>query len=117
MSYKKSAYIVKAFNKDGELIIKNTLTQKILKAHPEHISDVENALNRSYEGVEILEGIPEKLYQNGFIIEGNVDEDLIVDYTFNQYSYGSNILELTVLPTNACNFDCVYCYQKNLIFV
>jgi hypothetical protein len=116
MSYKKSAYIVKAFNKDGELIIKNTLTQKILKAHPEHISDVENALNRSYEGVEILEGIPEKLYQNGFIIEGNVDEDLIVDYTFNQYSYGSNILELTVLPTNACNFDCVYCYQKEPYF-
>lgn len=112
MPYKNSAYILKTMNEHGELILKNTLTQKMLKVRPEDVNSVEQALSRKYNTMSDFDDISMVLYQNGFIIDEYVDEPQIVDYIFNCEIYGSNILELTIIPTNACNFNCIYCYQS-----
>ena len=115
MIYKTSAYILKTTNSDGEMIIKNTLTQKSFKVKHENVEEIEKILSGVYE-VETLSNVAKKLYDNGFLVEDFVDESQIVDYLFNKEIYGNKTLELTIIPTNACNFDCVYCYQKEPYF-
>ncbi len=44
MSYKTSDYILKTKNNDGELILKNTLTQMMLKVRECDIENTENVL-------------------------------------------------------------------------
>ena len=34
-----------------------------------------------------------------------------IDGKINKILYSDDILEVTILPTDACNFKCVYCYQ------
>lgn len=61
MSYKTSAYIVQTFNNNGDLIIKNTLTQKILKSNKEDVCKVKRALNKDYSEIGSLEGIEKNI--------------------------------------------------------
>jgi len=115
MSYKTSSYILKTITDDGEMIIKNSLTQKIFKVRECDISLVEKIFSGKRCGDETAE-IVQKLYQNGFLIDETTDEAQIVDYRFNKRMYNDSMLDLTIIPTNACNFDCIYCYQKEPYF-
>ena len=110
MPYKTSGYILKTKTDDGELIIKNTLTQKMLKVRESDIETTEKVL-KTPNSFDESEYIFSELYKNGFIVNDYVDETQIVDFLCNNAVYGNNNLELTIIPTNACNFDCVYCYQ------
>lgn len=112
MSCKLSSYILKTFTEDGEMILKNSLTQSMLKVSKDKINSVESIFDNVPETYDVMDSMAKKLYKHGFIIEDYVNEQQIVDYIFNDAVYGNNILELTIIPTNACNFDCVYCYQK-----
>ena len=115
MAYKISSYILKTINDNGELILKNTLSQKMLKVKTEDIVEVESILGKNHFNDQ-LDEVESVLYSNGFIVDDYVDEGMIIDYIFNNEIYGNNVLELTIIPTNACNFDCVYCYQKEPYF-
>ena len=112
MSCKASSYVLKTLAEDGKMILKNTLTQSIVKVSKEKIEAVEKILNNPPCNYDGMDSLARKLYERGFIIEDYVDEQQIVDYIFNNAVYGNNVLELTIIPTNACNFDCLYCYQK-----
>ena len=79
------------------------------------IENIENILSGVYK-VDALSDVAKKLYEHGFLVEDFVDESQIVEYLFNKEIYGNKTLELTIIPTNACNFDCVYCYQKEPYF-
>lgn len=111
MSYKPSSYVLKTQNNDGEMILKNTLTQSILKVRADDIDIVEKILETP-NAFDESNSIFSELYKRGFIVNDYVDEAQIVDFLFNDAVYGNNVLELTIIPTNACNFDCVYCYQS-----
>ena len=62
---------------------------------------------------EILEkGFREELEKGYFLIEDSVDELEILRYNQQMARYNSTYLGLTIAPTLGCNFDCVYCYEK-----
>jgi len=112
MMYKTSAYILRTTTTEGELILKNTLTQKMLKVSKTKTPLINSILLNPNMVAENDENF-KALYKKGFIVNEYVDETKIVDYIFNDAIFGSNILELTIIPTNACNFNCVYCYQSS----
>ena len=110
MGFKKSLYIVQTQNDDGSLIIKNTLTQKIIEIGANRIAEYQLLISDPNSGSQ--GEMFDLLQQYGFIVSDDTDETKIAEHIFNNAVYGNNTLELTILPTNACNFDCVYCYQK-----
>lgn len=53
--------------------------------------------------------------KKGFmIIDKNIDEKKLIKATHSLDRFGSgNSLGLTLVPTTACNFRCVYCFEKD----
>ncbi len=60
-------------------------------------------------------GLYLQLRINGVVVEDDFDENYInkLKITRLAYNYSSSILMLTVAPTFACNFKCVYCFENN----
>lgn len=52
------------------------------------------------------------LHKEGLILEDVYDEDLLMHHYLNSAKYNKE-LQVTIIPTEACNFRCVYCYQDH----
>ena len=52
-----------------------------------------------------------ELIKKEFYVRNDLDEFKILNHNANIEIYGSDTLELTIIPTDACNFSCRYCYQ------
>lgn len=53
------------------------------------------------------------MLEMGMIVNECVDEAKIAYYHFNKVVYNSDLLDITIIPTMACNFACKYCFQDN----
>lgn len=53
----------------------------------------------------------EKLYNAGVFVPAGKDEIEDLETIIDEKKYVQRRLTLTIIPTNACNFRCVYCYQ------
>ena len=51
------------------------------------------------------------LVEHHFLINDNVDEISECDFARNRSVFSDSTLDITILPTDACNFRCVYCYE------
>ena len=50
-----------------------------------------------------------------FVVEDFVDELDVLRYRMLRERYGTDSLTFTLAPTNDCQFDCVYCYEKDAL--
>lgn len=53
----------------------------------------------------------EKMYNVGFLVDEAVDEIKLLRLRQTQQHFNSNSLNITILPTDACNFSCFYCFE------
>ena len=53
-----------------------------------------------------------QLLANGYILAADVDERFLVKTRLMQGRYDASTLSLTIAPTMACNFRCVYCFEQ-----
>lgn len=107
--YKVSSYNITTKNSNNDLLIMNMRTQKHLKVSSGLSDEVTNLLESSE--FELNEDKYKPLIESGFIIPSNFDEARWVELKHNKVVYGTETLSVTILPTNDCNFRCVYCYQ------
>lgn len=70
--------------------------------------------NKSSFEIEDIE-FARKLKKGNFIIEEDVDELAKIRYRMLKNRYETYRLTLTIAPTYDCNFDCVYCFEKEQI--
>lgn len=54
-----------------------------------------------------------KLYENGYIVDEEVDEHLYREQILNDV-INNRKLYLVIMPTEQCNFRCVYCYENHI---
>lgn len=54
----------------------------------------------------------QQMYDNGFLIDDDVDEVQILEYEHNLAKFNKSKLTLTILPTFDCNFKCFYCFEN-----
>ena len=54
------------------------------------------------------------LYENGFVIDDEVDEFEELKYIYEKKFFDSNILNIILVPSLKCNFKCPYCFEKDL---
>lgn len=52
------------------------------------------------------------LFQHGLIVESDTDEEALMYHTLQSVIY-ENRLEITIIPTEACNFRCIYCFEPH----
>lgn len=114
MLYKLSMYNY-GFELNGEVYIFNTyrlgLAQvgeeiyKLLQCNEDQSTKIYDfSLRSPQEFVDLLEG--------GFILEYNMDEGKRMWYHYIKSRFISKIFSITIIPTNACNLNCGYCYQN-----
>lgn len=52
------------------------------------------------------------LVENGFLVDEGLDEVSALRYVYNKRYFSTASLDIIMLPTMACNFNCPYCFEK-----
>ena len=105
--YKLSAFNEIYTSKDGEILVFNRHSGRILKSRSDRFCSVFTGATKEYEQIDPA---MKSLIEDGFIVPSNADENSI-EYLLNLDSISSNELKLIIIPTYQCNFRCTYCYQ------
>ncbi|RLB87916.1 MAG: hypothetical protein DRH26_14640, partial [Deltaproteobacteria bacterium] len=114
-SLKPSVYNYKVVLSDGNTLWFNffTLSLMVLDSMDASLAqDILNLPNKSWSGGRPVQ-IKKSFKNNGFLINTPVSE---IDYIKQEYFQQRRIpknLNLTILPSLACNFRCIYCYEKH----
>ncbi|MBP1933001.1 radical SAM/SPASM domain-containing protein [Ammoniphilus resinae] len=92
---------------DGGVILYNSYTGAIATFTQEE--DVLSALRRGGVKGE-LSTTHQALVESGFLVSSAVNEDTRAQF-LHQSLHRTDLMHLVVMPTEACNFRCSYCYQ------
>ncbi|WP_397540093.1 radical SAM protein [Rummeliibacillus pycnus] len=110
----KNNYVPSKFNAlsktdDGGVILYNSYTGAIVDFSEEEKAEVMGSLKRT--GAAALDSdVKKALFDNGFIVPGNVDEMKRAEY-LHQSMHRTDMLHLILMTTEQCNFRCTYCYE------
>lgn len=92
---------------NNEKVIYNTRTGAVAKVSEIDVKEFDHALqlpNSSYGSFFTF------LTKNKFLVDENLCEKELVYNSYKQYATQSEIVKVTVLPTERCNFVCLYCF-------
>jgi uncharacterized protein len=110
----KNKYVPSRFNAlsqtdDNGVVLYNSYTGAITYFSEEEKQEVLPSLKRA--GTDTLENeIQEALYNNGFLVSSTVDEKKRAQF-LHQSQHRTDMMHLVLMPTEACNFRCTYCYE------
>ena len=96
------------FPSPEETLIYNTRTQAIGVFD----NSLSNFLGRPGETLTLDEAEFSQLLQEGFCVPDSADEKYMLEQWFKELCYDRRCLTITLLTTFQCNFDCVYCFEK-----
>ena len=95
---------------DEKLLLYNVATGKLYVVTEEKRNSIEDFMRNS---VLLDTYLQEKMMSERLIIENDFDEIGLCDLAFNKMVYSQETLDITIIPTNDCNFKCIYCYEKH----
>ncbi|ADD45284.1 radical SAM/SPASM domain-containing protein [Stackebrandtia nassauensis] len=111
VTYGPSKYVSFAFDNDGALIVQSTRTGAIGVVPSDKAEDARKALLPGSTVSNTSDGILKDLKDGGFLVPSTMDEDQLVHDRYIK-RYQKNRLDLILMPTEQCNFRCVYCYES-----
>lgn len=107
---KYSKFNYKTEDKAGNIVLYNSLYKTIRKYEKKYGVDIE-ALKLNPD-VQTNSKLVQDMQSCGFFVKSDVDEIMISEFAYLQEVSKRN-LNLTIVPTMQCNFDCAYCYQEH----
>jgi uncharacterized protein len=111
--YVASRFISLAFDGDGSLVVHSARTGAIGVVEPARAERARRALLPNAVTPAPLDGILADLAEGGLLVPEGLDEaQLVHDGYLRRYDPAE--LHLILLPTEDCNFRCVYCYESFL---
>lgn len=113
---KTSQYNI-SVEKNGVLLLYNTKTSSFVKIDSPHIDIVKSIMEYPNDCFEKNNEIYKNLRDGGFIVDDSTDEFGEIRDFFQRYRNKSDIMILTIIPSETCNFSCPYCvvYKKRNI--
>ncbi|HJV46155.1 MAG TPA: radical SAM protein [Bacillota bacterium] len=96
-----------SYTDDGEVILYNSYTGAIATFTKEE--NVLSALRKEGVKGELPDHL-QPLVESGFLVSSSVNEDTRAQY-LHQSLHRTDLMHLVIMPTEACNFRCTYCYQ------
>jgi len=115
-SLKPSAYNYRVMLPDGTTLWFNFFTLCLIAFDVKEAAVAHDIIKRphaSRHNSRRTAAIKKKLQDNGFLIKQSVSEIEYLKQDYLQQRYARKNLSLTILPTLACNFRCIYCYEKH----
>lgn len=94
-----------------QVIAYNALTNSLAVVEKDKYEKLTNFINNHKEIDD--EDFLDDLKKGGYLIEDDEDELKLIKYRMLNTRYSDNSLSLTIAPTLNCNFECIYCYEKN----
>lgn len=108
--YVPSRFNARSSAKDGTLILYNSYTGAISGFPQTARSEIEQLLQKQgFHGR--LEGLSQYLFERGYLVEANANELNRARLLFGNLQYKQDRLEFILLPSEECNFRCIYCYE------
>ena len=109
-------FCVEHYPAEGDHLLFNTRTQAMVKVNDElkgvidHFFDAENFDLKIKYCSELI-----RLHDMGILVENEEEDRRNLEAFFQQLKHGIKkaCLQVTVLTTDACNFSCVYCFEKD----
>ncbi|PWK09589.1 radical SAM/SPASM domain-containing protein [Tumebacillus permanentifrigoris] len=109
-SYKPSRFTFRTRNSRNELVLYNSFTGAVGVVSKEDEGLVESALSSKVLQAP-LAGTLQDLVEGGILVPSEVDEFEKAANFHNEVFQATDRLWLTIMPTEECNFRCVYCYE------
>ena len=109
--YKASRYNLISDDFNGDFLIANLLQTRFLKGNKEQGGEIRQLLGKEEISMEEAGEYPQ-LLDAGMLVPKTRNEYEIANLKFNDIVFSRDMLDITIIPTDACNFDCVYCYQE-----
>ena len=108
-TYKASRFNALSHTEEEGLILYNSYTGALIDFSKEEKEDVIGLLKSAdtYPDTEVKKALKD----NGFLIEENIDELKRAEF-LHQSMHRTDMLHLILMPTEACNFRCTYCYES-----
>lgn len=95
---------------NDQVVIYNARTGALAVLEPEYYAQMKQLQE---EGIPITNLEFEKqLLECGYFVQDNLDEVQQIKYDMLQSRFNSSIMSLTIAPTMACNFRCIYCFEN-----
>lgn len=107
--YVASRYTVRSKGEDGTLILYNSLTGAIGGVPKEDEKEAKEILRNGFKGT--LSGLASDLFEGGMLVERGVNEFKRAELLKKGLDR-SDYLHLIIMPSEECNFRCVYCYES-----
>jgi uncharacterized protein len=114
MTQTKNTYVPSRFNAlshtdDNGVVLFNSYNGAILHFSEEEKDEVLSSLKRVGQK-EFESEIQRNLYETGFLVTEEVNEKNRALF-LHQSLHRTDMMHLVLLPTEACNFRCTYCYE------
>lgn len=111
MNLKQSEYnfIYDDLGKD-QVVFYNSLTGALAVVKEEQYKQFADFVNTGKEIED--EDFLNKLLKCGYLLPSGIDERFLIKTKMMEGRYSKNMLSLTIAPTMACNFRCVYCFEQ-----
>ena len=98
---KKSKYNIEV--NDNGLLIFNTLSKELICLNGE-------AEKMYAQGIFVNSEFTEKLLKKNIIVDDDFDEFRYARFNHYKKILSDDLLEITIIPTQNCNFRCQYCF-------
>lgn len=116
-NYKQSIYNYWYKSTDGKVnLLYNTYTGALAFVQNCDLSDVSNLLENPNNLTlrTNRDDLFSKMFECGFVVEDNVNEIEFVKFRAFRGAFERRNLSITMLPTRACNFRCIYCFESEI---
>lgn len=111
MRFRLSKYNIGFDSINGEKVIFNIHKRVPVVLNKENEWLISELDSKSEFIEDISDNVEQSLLAAGIICPCDYDEEKEIDIERHKKIEADDILEFTILPTDACNCDCIYCYQ------
>ncbi|MBI4656823.1 MAG: SPASM domain-containing protein [Elusimicrobia bacterium] len=108
--FKPSKYNFLIETSDNHLLLYNSRTSAFAAVPLEFSGDIQYLLTNPSRGTEKDEEIIKNLETGGFLIKPDIDELRKIRKVYDDYKNDGKKVILTMLASEACNFNCPYCF-------
>lgn len=110
--FKPSMFNVSVATADGYLQAINTLTGSSISVDPTKVAAFEEALSSERISSDQIAKLDlGDLIRAGFFVLADREEEKVARFVKSEVTSRSDYYHLIILPTEQCNFRCVYCYE------